>query len=142
MSGIAGALKNQWRVSVWIEGLGEIGNVDQSTGGVGESAEKKYREGGAVDQTVLAAARTRSNVSVERLWRGERDGAQYKAIDAARGREMTVTKQPLDEEGNDFGDAIIYRGKVKNVSGPETDSNDDEGETKLVIEQSTRNKLG
>jgi hypothetical protein len=142
VSGIAGALKNQWRVSVWIEGIGEIGAFDQSTGGVGESAEKKYREGGARDQTVLAAARMRSNVSVERLWRGERDGASYKRIDNARGKEMIVTKQPLDADYNDLGEAIIYKGTVKNVTGPDTDSNDDDGEAKLAIEQSTSNKLG
>lgn len=140
---MSGALKHQWRVTVWVEGIGNLGAFDQSTGGVGESAEKKYREGGAVDQTVLGGARMRSNVTVERIFKAERDGAIFKALDNARGRrKMIVTKQPLDDDYNDMGEPIIYRGKVKTVTGPDTDSNDDDGETKLIIEQSTVSSLG
>jgi hypothetical protein len=139
---MSGALKHQWRVTVWIDGIGDLREFDQSTGGAGESAEKKYREGGARDQTVLGGARMRANVTVERLFKGERDGPIFKAIDNARGKAMIVTKQPLDDDFNEFGEPIIYRGKVKNVTGPDTDSNDDDGETKLVIEQSTAGALG
>jgi hypothetical protein len=55
---------------------------------------------------------------------------------------MIVNKQPRDADGNDFGNPIIYRGTVKTVTLPDTDSNDDDGETKLVIEQSTAGALG
>jgi hypothetical protein len=141
---VSGVLKNQWRVSVFIDypGLGNLGPFDQSTGGAGESAEKKYREGGARDQSVLGGARMRSNVTVERLFRGERDGPIFKRLDNARGAQMVVNKQPRDEDGNDVGEPIIYRGKVKSVTGPDTDSNDDDGEAKLSIEQSTAGSLG
>ncbi len=139
---MSGVLKNQWLVTAWVDGLGNLGAFDQSSGGAGESAEKKYREGGARDQTVLGGARMRSNVSVERLFRAERDGVIFKALDNARGRRFIVTKQALDDDGNAFGEPIIYTGKLKTVTGPDTDSNDDEGETKLVLEQSTDGNLG
>lgn len=140
---MSGALKHQWRVTVWVEGIGNLGTFDQSSGGAGESAEKKYREGGAVDHSVLGGARSRGNVTVERLFRAERDGSIFAALDNARGRKkMVVTKQPRDDDGNDFGKPLIYNGKVKTVTGPDTDSNDDDGETKLVIEQSTAGPLG
>jgi len=126
-----------------MEGLGNLGAFDQSSGGAGESAEKKYREGGAVDQSVLGGARMRANVTIERLYRAERDGPIFHAIDNARCRKkLVITKQPLDDDGNDFGKPLIYSGKVKTVTGPDTDSNDDDGETKLVIEQSTAGPLG
>lgn len=141
---MSGSLKNEWRVAVFIDapGLGNLNAFDQSTGGAGESAEKKYREGGEIEQSVLGGARMRSNVTVERLWKTERDGPIAKALDNARGRLMTVNKQPRDADGNDFGDPIIYKGKVKTVTLPDTDSNDDDGETKIVIEMSAAGKLG
>lgn len=138
---MSGVLKNQWLVTVWVEGIGNLGAFDQSSGGAGESAEKKYREGGARDQSVLGGARMRSNVTVERLFRNERDGLIFKALDNARGKKMTVSKQALDDDGNTIGDPISYTGRVKTVTGPDTDSNDDDGETKLIIEQSTAGKL-
>ena len=140
---MSGELKNQWLVTVHIDGIGSLGAFDQSTGGVGESAEKKYREGGAVDQTILIGSKSRSNVTVERIFRSERDGAILKKIDNSRGKEMKVSKQPLDDDGNAIGEAIDYSGKVKTVTAPDTDSADESAtETKLVIEQSTRNRLG
>jgi hypothetical protein len=141
---VSGVLKSQWRVSIFIDypGLGNLGAFDQSAGGAGESAEKKYREGGAIDQSVLGGARMRSNVTAERLFRSERDGVIFKRLDNARGAPMVVNKQPRDDEGNDIGEPIIYRGKLKDVTGPDTDSNDDSGETKLVLVQSTAGALG
>jgi hypothetical protein len=140
---VSGELKNQWLVTVHIDGIGNLGAFDQSTGGAGEAAEKKYREGGAVDQTILIGSKSRSNVTVERIFRSERDGPLLKRIDNARGKEMLVSKQPLDDDGNAVGEPIPYGGKVKTVSHPETDSADESAtETKVVIEQSTRNRLG
>lgn len=139
---MSGVLKNQWLVTVWVESIGNLGAFDQSSGGAGESAEKKYREGGARDQSVLGGARMRSNVTVERLFRNERDGLIFKALDNARGKKMVVSKQALDDDGNTIGDPIPYTGRVKTVTGPDTDSNDDDGETKLIIEQSTAGELG
>lgn len=139
---MSGELKNQWLVSVWVEGIGDLGKFDQSSGGMGDSEEKKYREGGNVDETVLAGAKTRSNVQVERIWKNERDGLIVHRLDNSRGRQMIVTKQPADDELNPIGRPIIYRGKVKAVTHPDTDSNDAGGETKLVIEQSTAGKIG
>lgn len=139
---MSGVLKYQWIVTVWIEGIGDLGKFDQSTGGMGDSEEKKYREGGEVFESVLLAAKTRSNVSVERLWKGERDGLIFKRVDNARGKKMIVTKQPADEDLNPVGEPLIYNGKVKAVTGPDTDSSDSSGETKLVIEQSTAGAIG
>lgn len=140
---MSGELKNQWLVTSWVAGLGNLGAFDQCTGGAGEAAEKKYREGGAVDQTILIGSKSRSNVTLERIFRSERDGAIFKKLDNSRGKAMIVTKQPLDDDGNAIGEPIIYMGKLKNVTGPDTDSADESAtETKLVLEQSTANRLG
>jgi len=140
-------LKHQWITTVWVEGIGDIGKFDQSTGGMGDSEEKKYREGGQVDESVLGGARSRSNVTVERLFRAERDGPIFKRLDAARGKaQMIVTKTPADADLNPISlpgvEPLIYRGKVKAVTGPDTDSSDSSSETKLVIEQSTAGPIG
>lgn len=137
------ALKYQWIVNVWVEGIGDLGKFDQSTGGMGDSEEKKYREGGEVDESVLGGAKSRTNVVVERLFKQERDGVFFKRLDSLRSKaQMIVTKQGADEDLNPVGEPIIYRGKVKAVTGPDTDSNDSSGETKLVIEQSTAGPIG
>lgn len=144
---MSGELKYQWIVEVWVEGLGNLGKFDQSTGGMGDSEEKKYREGGEVAESVLGGAKIRSNVTVERLWRTERDGPSFKTLDNGRGDlQMIVTKTPADADMNPFLPVgmgpLIYRGKVKAVTGPDTDSNDSSGETKLIIEQSTAGPIG
>jgi hypothetical protein len=139
---MSGELKDQWIVSAWVEGIGDIAKFDQCTGGAGQAAEKKYREGGATDQTVLISSKTRTNVEIERIWHTERDGLLLKRLDAARGKELVITKQPADADLNPFGEAIIYRGKLMEVTHPETDSNDESSETKFKLVQSTRNSLG
>lgn len=139
---MSGELKDQWIVGLWVEGLGDIGNADQCTGGAGQSAEKKYREGGATDQTVLISSKSRTNVEAERIWHTERDGLILRRLDASRGKEFIVTKQPTDADLNPFGEPIIYRGKLMEVTHPETDSNDESSETKIKLVQSTRNSLG
>jgi hypothetical protein len=140
-------LKHQWRVTAWAEGIGDIGLFDQSSGGMGDSEEKKYREGGQIDESVLGGARSRSNVTIERLWRAERDGPIFKRLDAGRGKiQLIITKTPCDADLNPIVlpgvSPLIYRGKVKAVTGPDTDSSDSSGETKLVIEQSTAGPIG
>lgn len=132
-----GSMKNQWRVTAWLDTIGSL-VVDQSTGGAAEWAEKKYREGGARDKTVLTGTRTLTNVVCERLFRGERDGLIIKGLlNNAGGKAMTVSKQPLDEDGNDYGEAILYTGKCIGATPPDTDSDDVDGVTKLIITLST-----
>lgn len=139
---MSGEMKFHWRVTVWVDGLGDLGLFDQSTGGMGDSEEKKYREGGEVDESVLASAKTRENVKVERLFKTERDGPIFARLDNSRGKAMIVTKQPCDADLNPVGKPLIYRGKVKSVTGPDTDSSDSSSETKLAIEQSTAGAIG
>lgn len=141
------ALKYEWITTVFVEGIGDLGKFDQSTGGMGDSEEKKYREGGEVDESVLGGAKSRSNVVTERLFRAERDGPIFHRLDASRGKaQMIVTKTPADADLNPITapgvKPLIYRGKVKAVTGPDTDSADSSGETKLVIEQSTAGPVG
>lgn len=111
------------RVTVVIDGV-DYGVFDKLTGGSGDSEEAKYRPGGMGHQIALGGSQTVENVTVSRYFDLDRDGPVYKRWMARRGRaRATITKQPLDIDGNAFGEPLVYgQAVLKQVTPPDHDS--------------------
>lgn len=101
----------------------DLGTWDKQSGGDLDSSDTTYRPGGMAPQISLGGPQSTTNVTVSRLYRLARDHAKIGKLYAAVGRgKMTVSKQPLDIEGNTFGKPIVWHGVLKTVKAPTTDS--------------------
>jgi hypothetical protein len=101
----------------------DLGVWDKQSGGDLDSSDTVYRPGGLAPQVSLGGPKTTSNVTVSRLYRLERDHANVGKLLAGVGlADMTVSKQPLDIEGNVFGKPIVWQGRLKTVKTPPVDS--------------------
>jgi hypothetical protein len=120
-----------WDVTVQVEDVRHpnrimlnLGTWDKRGGGQVDSEEYKYPPG-AMQQTVsLGGRKNTDNVTVSRLYRLVRDHSNLvqKLINGAGKARMTVSQQPLDVNGNAFGQPIVWRGTLKRVTPPEHDS--------------------
>lgn len=122
---MAGTRTDQYSVSVAIADLNppNLGVFDKMTGGAIDTEETKYKPGAMGASISLGGTKTVANVVVERLYDLQRDHHLMAALIAAAGKsDMTVTKQPLDADGNAFGAPLVYTGKLKTVTPPEHDS--------------------
>lgn len=114
--------QDMYAVSVSIDGV-NYGVWDKMSGGEVDSEETKYPPGGMADEVPLGGRRTVGNITVSRLYDLNRDHTQVKNVLAVVGKAVViVTKQPLDEDKNVFGDPIVYQGKLKTCTPPEVDS--------------------
>ncbi len=113
---------DQYSVSVALDGR-DLGIWDKLTGGDLDSNETKYKPGAMGDGVSLGGSRMVSDVVVSRLYVLDRDHAQNSTIRARVGRgRVTITKQPLDVDGNAYGRPLVYTGKLKTLNYPDADS--------------------
>jgi hypothetical protein len=113
---------DQYAVAVEIDGKDE-GIWDKQSGGGVDSEETKYKPGGMAKEVSLGGSTNIENVTVSRLYVLDRDHLRVKAWMSRVGRAtVKVSKQPLDVDGNVFGDPIVYTGKLKRCTPPEVDS--------------------
>jgi hypothetical protein len=117
------ARKDQFNVTASIDGIGNMGTFDSMTGGEVDSDEQKYRPGGMAAPVSLGGAVTMGNVVIARLALLDRDyPILHKLLSLAGIANITVTKQPLDDNKTPYGRPLVYTGKVKTVTPPEHDS--------------------
>jgi hypothetical protein len=115
--------KDQYDVTVSVDGLGNLGTFDTFGGGEIDSDEQKYRPGGMAPPVSLGGAVTMGNVTVSRLFDLDRDNPIVHALIARVGiGGIAVTKQPLDLNKVPYGRPLVYTGKVKKVTPPDHDS--------------------
>ena len=120
---MARSRQDMFLVSVSVEGLGDIGVFDKFEGGEVDSDEQVYAPGGMADAVSVGGAQTMGGITLERNYILERDHPIFHSLSALAGRaSMTATKQPLDENKVPFGRPMVYRGKLKQVAGPDHDS--------------------
>jgi hypothetical protein len=114
--------QDTWEVRVSLDGQ-KLGVWDKKSGGEVDSDEYKYKPGGMEPHVSLGGSRTTGNVILARLYRLGRDHliAQRLINRVGRGR-VVVNQQPLDVEGNVFGNPVVYQGILKRVTVPEVDS--------------------
>lgn len=113
---------DQYDITVSLDGQ-PLGIFDKMTGGDIDSEEVKYKPGAMQPQISLGGSVTVNNVTVERLFRQDRDLPLVPTIKARVGKgRVVVTKQSLDVDGNPFGSPLVYQGILKHLTFPEPDS--------------------
>jgi hypothetical protein len=114
--------QDQYRVVVTIDDE-NTGVWDKVSGFETDSSETKYKPGGLAPEVPLGGSVSVSNGTVSRLYDLQRDHQSVKRWLGKVGKaDVIVNKQPLDIDGNIFGDPLVYTGKLKMVSPPEVDS--------------------
>lgn len=119
---MSGTRQDQYSIAVSIDGS-DYGIWDKLSGGDVDSSEQKYNPGGMAPEVSLGGKVTVNNVKVSRLYDLDRDHTVIKTIIGRVGKgRVVVKKQPLDVDGNAFGDPIVYQGILKTCTPPEVDS--------------------
>lgn len=113
--------EDTYSVRVSVDGV-DLGTWDKLSGGETDSEETTYRPGGLADQITLGGATTTGNVTVQKLYDEGVHGVYHWLVSRAGKALMVATKQPLDSEGAAFGRPIVYGGRLKAVTPPDTDS--------------------
>lgn len=96
---------------------------DKMSGGDMDSSEQKFYPGGMQSPISLGGRPTVPNLVVQRLYRLGRDhDVIQKMFDCVGRSRCTVSKQPLDINGNVYGRPIVFNGTLKRVKPPDVDS--------------------
>jgi hypothetical protein len=125
-----------------VDGFGSIGVFDKMTGGEADSESVKYSEGGMGPETSQGGRQTTGNVTITRQYKRDRDHALARQLAQIRGRRrMSIHRQPLDPDGNAFGDPWVYTGFLKTVTPGDVDSESSDPDL-FEIEQDTDSTIG
>lgn len=128
--------QDQSLVTLNVDGQ-NCGVWDTLGGGGTESEETKYRAGGMAAQVSLGGYTSVENVTLARLFVIGRDDGLIKFLRARCGAgNATVVDQPLDADGNVFGQRESYTGKLMRCTPREVDSNSAD-EARYEVEIST-----
>jgi hypothetical protein len=116
--------QDQWLISVTLDGE-DLGTWDTMGGGAVTATETKYRPGGMEPEVSLGGQTSVDNVTLGRLLSTKDDWDTMRALMAAKVGRSTVgvSRQPLDVDGNAWGDPLSYTGKLQQVVPGDTDSN-------------------
>jgi hypothetical protein len=113
---------DQYAVTVTADGT-DLGVWDKLEGGEIDSEETKYKPGGMLPQVSLGGTVEVGNVTVSRLLTLDDLLPKIRTLRGRVGKaNMVVNRQTLDVDGNAYGDAWVYRGKLKTLTLPEVDS--------------------
>ena len=114
----------QHLITVVVDGR-PLGTFDTFSGGAPSADVQKHRPGGLVGENSYAALPTYEDVTVGRELDRVRDVELYRSLLARVGAApVTVSKQPLGDDGTPFGKPFTYPGRLSAMSDPESDSND------------------
>lgn len=115
--------QDQWSNTVTIDGT-PWGVWDTLGGGDVDAEETKYRPGGMGAQVSLGGQKSTGNITLGRLLVRSDWAAMKRLMTSRVGRaRVTVSRQPLDVDGNPWGDPLVYSGTLQNVTPGDTDSN-------------------
>ena len=115
--------KDQYDVRVVVDGR-NLGTFDVLTGGETDTDELVYKPGGMGPQLSLGGIVTVGQTVVNRIYELDRDHATVHWLLSRVGKgQMTISKQPLDVDGNVYGKPLVYKGTLKRCTPPEVDSN-------------------
>jgi hypothetical protein len=123
--------QDQYNVSMTVDGY-LTGTWDKLEGGEIDSEENKYRPGAMGAHVSLGGSVEVGNLTISRLYDLQRDhgavgskgnpGTIHWMIERTGKGQCVISRQPLDIDGNAFGDPIVYSGTLKTVTPPEVDS--------------------
>jgi len=122
---VTGVRQDNWLNTVTIDGK-SFGVWDTLAGGDIESSETKYRPGGMQPEVSLGGNVSVNNLTLGKLLTQGDYTDQLRAL-MTTGRvgkaPASVSRQPLDADGNPFGTPLTYTGKLMHVLPGDTDSN-------------------
>lgn len=114
--------QDQYAITLTIDGR-DFGVWDKLTGGEVDSEETKYKPGGMGAPVSLGGSVDVGNLTVSRLYVLNRDHDTIHQLVSRAGKgRVTISKQPLDVDGNAYGRPLVYTGTLKSVTTPDADS--------------------
>lgn len=120
---ISGAMRaDTWEWSVFVNGI-NMGVWDAKDGGEVDSDQQSYKPGGMAAPISLGGSKTVGNLTLRRNYRLGRDHPNSQRwIDWSGKANVRAVGQPLDHDGNAWGDPFTYNGTLKRVTFPTHDS--------------------
>lgn len=113
---------DQYAVTVNVDGE-PLGIFDTQGGGEADSEESLYHPGGMQGAVSLGGRQTVSAITVGRLYDLGRDHDLVRRLMNKRGKaRASVSRQPLDVDGNPYGAPFVFSGTLKTVTLPDVDS--------------------
>jgi hypothetical protein len=110
---------------------------DKMTGGGAKSKTTKYRPAnGLEDEQTLGGAVELENIKVTKLSETLVNEWEHWLLQQTGRASMTVAKQPIDNNGAPFGQALVYGGLLEACTPPPTDSNSSNAAV-IELEQSS-----
>lgn len=131
--------QDQWSNTVTIDGQ-PMGVWDTLDGGESTSDEVKYKPGGMQPEISLGGSRSIGNLTLSRLLQREDWEFMRRMMNRTGRARCTVSRQPLDADGNPWGRPLTYRGVLMSVTPGGTDSNSSDALT-WEIEISTEGSV-
>ena len=99
---------------------------DTMKGGSIQAKVTKYRPAnGTEDEILLGGAKVVSDVTMQAIMTYDMYLWLPWMISQAGKGDIYVNKQPIDRDGNAYGKALNYKGKLGDVTPPDTDSQSD-----------------
>jgi hypothetical protein len=117
--------------NVYLEIKGTDGKVvrfqcDKMTGAAAKGKDLKYRPANGLEsQLSLGGPKSVDNTTITRLYDTTVDPWIHWLYSQCSRAAVAVTRQPLDENGHPFGQALNFTGKLMDVTPPPTDSESD-----------------
>lgn len=119
-----GQTSNLFLTYLQVNGIVIPDSWDKRSGGGSTANQVQYRPGGSPDRVSLGGAKDVANITLERVFKRERDLAVFKMLEPLVGRaDVVVSQQTLDNDYLPFGSPLIFTGKLQGVTPPEFDSN-------------------
>lgn len=114
--------EQQWLATLNVNGV-DFGIFDKFTGGDVSAAANKHRPGGMGPEVTYLALPTYTDVSLTKVYETQRDHDRVAQLHDLVGRALaSVTLQPLDDQGNPWGNPRVYQGRLIGVKDGGTDS--------------------
>jgi hypothetical protein len=114
--------QDQWSNTVTIDGQ-SMGVWDTLSGGGSDSEETKYKPGGMQPEVSLGGSKSIGNLTLSRLCDRADWGYMSSLMNKTGSAKCVVSRQPLDADGNPWGQPMVYGGILKAVMPGDTDSN-------------------
>jgi len=104
------ASEQQSLITLSINGI-NYGVWDKRSGGEAVAKELKYRPGGMGNEVAYTTLPSPTTVTVSRVMENDRDWEFFRNIAQVAGRlGASVSEQPLDNDGNPWGNPVVYSG--------------------------------